>query len=221
MIHEDGAIFEMRIHGVEIGPIRNGYAPVQIETNRGTIRCRYYRAPNARRGAVWVGGVGGGWDTPAQELYPRLCAVLQSEGIASLRVRFRHSTDLVEAVLDVLAGVGFLQSQGIEAVSLTGHSFGGAVVIQAASLLTAARCVVTLATQSYGAEPAANLPEACSLLVIHGTADPVLPVQCSEYVYTIAHEPKRLILYEGAGHTLDEVVDQVSYEVRSWITQTL
>ena len=35
--------------------------------------------------------------------------------------------------MDVLAGISFLEQEGIGGVSLTGHSFGGAVVIQAAS----------------------------------------------------------------------------------------
>jgi thioesterase domain-containing protein len=97
----------------------------------------------AKQAAIWVGGVGGDWDTPAQGLYPRLCQELTSEGIASLRVHYRYPTELVEAVLDVLAGITFLQDEGIESIALIGHSFGGAVVIQAAAQAEDVHTVVT------------------------------------------------------------------------------
>jgi hypothetical protein len=45
--------------------------------------------------------LGGGWDTPAKELCPRLAVRLQEDGIGSLRVRFRNPTDSEEAVHDV------------------------------------------------------------------------------------------------------------------------
>jgi hypothetical protein len=49
-------------------------------------------------------------------------------------VRFRHPTRLEESILDVLAGINYLQSEGMKVIALTGHSFGGAVVIQAAAI---------------------------------------------------------------------------------------
>jgi hypothetical protein len=56
-----------------------------------------------------VGGIGGNFDTPADNLYPRLCEYLKLVGISSLRVRFRHSTDLAESVIDVILGLEFLK----------------------------------------------------------------------------------------------------------------
>src|SRR3712207_3421720 len=47
-----------------------------------------------KSGVVLVGGVGGGWDSPARGLYHSLSIRLSRElGICSLRIRFRHSTD--------------------------------------------------------------------------------------------------------------------------------
>lgn len=83
------------------------------------------------------------------------------------------------------------------------------------------RTVVTIATQAYGAEPASELATRCSLLLLHGTSDPVLPASCSQYVYQIAREPKRVILYPNGGHGLDEVADEVYLVVRDWIVQQL
>jgi fermentation-respiration switch protein FrsA (DUF1100 family) len=213
--------YEMFVGDAEIGQIRNGFQEVRLVTSRGDIECRYYRAPNAQKGAIWVGGVGGGFDTPARGLYPRLCEELVDEGTSSLRVRFRHPTILTEAVLDILAGLDLLEREGISAAALIGHSFGGAVVIQAAAQAPIVRAVVTLATQSYGTTPVADLGPRCSILAIHGTADRVLPYTCSEMVAENAREPKQLILYEGAGHGLDEASEEIHRTLRSWIIERL
>ncbi len=214
--------FEMMVQDVEVGGLhQEGYHPAKITTSRGSVHCRYYPVTGTQQAAIWVGGVGGDWDTPAKGLYPQLCQDLASKGIASLRVGYRYPTELVEAVLDVLAGLSFLQDEGIESVALIGHSFGGAVVIQAGVQSEAVRTVVTLGTQSYGADPAPELATRCSLLLLHGTADPVLPPVCSQHVYELALEPKRLILYPDAAHGLDEVAGEVYQVVRDWVIEQL
>jgi hypothetical protein len=209
------------IRNLKVQPMQSGYQPIRVETNRRNIDFRYYPVSGTQCGAIWVGGVGGGWDTPAAGLYPRLCQELMGEAIASLRIRYRYPTILEEAVLDVFAGISYLESEGIKTIALTGHSFGGAVVIQAAATAQAVRTVVTLATQSYGAMPVSRLSPECGILLLHGTADQVLIPACSEYVYQIAHEPKRLSLYEGAAHNLDEVAEEVYQAVRNWIVEQL
>lgn len=158
---------------------------------------------------------------PAKELYPKLCRALLAEAIASLRVRFRYPTELDEAVFDVMAGLEFLNGEGINRVALVGHSFGGAVVIRAAAQSEAARTVVTLPRQSYGASPVSKLAPDCSILLIHGKADKVLPPSSTEHVYRLAHEPKRLVLYDGAGHSLNEAAKEVYQTVRDWIVKEI
>lgn len=163
--------FEMMVQDVEVGGLhQEGYHPVKITTSRGSVHCRYYPVTGTQQAAIWVGGVGGDWDTPAKGLYRQLCQDLTSKGIASLRVHYRYPTELVEAVLDVLAGLSFLQDEGIESVALIGHSFGGAVVIQAGAQSDAVRTVVTLATQSYGTDPAPELATRCSLLLLRSSS---------------------------------------------------
>jgi dienelactone hydrolase len=119
-----------------------------------------------------------------------------------------------------------LEQQGIESVGLVGHSFGGAVVIQAATTTTAAssdtvRTVVTLSTQSYGAEGISGLKQGSSILLIHGTDDKVLPPYCSSYVYNLANDPKEIIFYRGATHGLDEAAEQVHQMVHHWLVKHL
>lgn len=222
MEEAQGQVLEMVVRGVEEGPVEAGYQEMALLTNLGDVECRYYRAPEARQGAIWVGGAGGGWDSPARgQLYPKLAADLLDKGISSLRVRYRHPNDLDQCTLDLLAGADYLEREGIDAMAVTGHSFGGAVAIQAAAAAPGVRTVVALSTQSHGAAPAAELGPRCSILVIHGTADQVLPPYSGEYVYRIAEEPKRLIMYPGAGHGLDEAAGELRQAVRDWIAGEL
>ncbi|RXA20477.1 alpha/beta hydrolase [Methanosarcina sp. MSH10X1] len=194
---------------------------VRIDTSRGRIDCHYYRAEQADKGVIMVGGIGGGFDTPAENLYPRLCVDLKKAGISSLRVSFRYPTDLTEAIVDVLVGLGFLKAENIRVFGLIGHSFGGAVVVQAAFNDMGIKTVVTLATQSHGISPISLLPASTSVFLIHGEADETLPPSSSVYAYNLAHEPKKIKIYKNAGHGLKEVSDEVYAEVRNWIMDNL
>ena len=127
-----------------LGEINNeGYAAVRLVTSRGDrgVNCRYYYTAGASNAVIWVGGVGGGWDTPSRGLYLHLCQKLIINDINSLRVCFRYPTDLCESGLDVIEGIHFLEQQGIESIGLLGHSFGGAVVIQTTTTAAASSSV--------------------------------------------------------------------------------
>lgn len=219
-----GGADEPRIEGVEAAEPAEGEAfrAVTLRTGRGPLSVRHYPAAGARSAVVYVGGVGGGWDTPANGLYPRLCAELAGEGIAGVRVRFRDPTVLHEAAADVLAAARWLrESEGIAALGLVGHSFGGAVAIRAAAALEEARTVVTLATQANGADAVSSLGPRCSILLLHGTADEVLAAANSQRVHAAARERRELILYPAARHGLDEVAGDVHADVREWLLASL
>lgn len=203
------------------------YQLVKLDTQRGEIVCRYYSSNThnpASVAVVYVTGVGGGWGTPAIGLYPRLCCSLARIGIDGLRVRYRHPTDLLESVFDTLTGIAFLRDEHrIKAIGLVGHSFGGAVVIQAAVQASdIVSTLVTLATQSYGAAHViSKLKHGTSALMIHGSDDKVLPAYCSEEVYQKAHDPKQIVLCQGASHGLDEVSEEVYELVYDWLVNSL
>lgn len=199
----------------------DSYELVSIYTNLGRVDCRYYRVEGTDKGVIMVGGIGGDFDTPADNLYPRLCEYLRVIGISSLRVKFRHPTDLSESLLDVLIGVEFLKTEKIKAFGLIGHSFGGAVVVQAVSNDKNVKTVITLSTQSFGISPISFLPGSISVFLIHGKADETLPPRNSVYGYNLAHEPNKIKLYEGAGHSLKEVSEEVYIDVESWIIDNL
>ena len=204
-----------------VGSESLAYENVVLPSARGPVETRFYCRPELDCGAIYVGGAGGGFDTPARGLYPALCVSLMPSRVCGLRVAFRDSHDLDGSVSDVLAALRFLHHQGIHDTALVGHSFGGAVVARAAANSNRhssfVRAVVLLATQAHGVEALADLAPQCGTLVIHGTADSVLPASCSEYAYKIAHQPKKVMLYPDAGHSLDEVAADVRKEVREWI----
>ncbi|MGB9980478.1 alpha/beta hydrolase [Methanobacterium sp.] len=200
---------------------KNGYIPVELITDRGEISCRFYKVNSNNLGVIWVGGVGGGWDTPAEGLYPELSEKLKENGISSLRIRYRYPHDLNESVYDVIAGIKFLENVGASKIALVGHSLGGAVVIQAASSSDSVRTVITLSTQSYGADSVLNISKDTSILLIHGADDPVLPSSCSRQVYNKAHDPKEIVILTGNAHCLDESSEKVHQIVYDWIISEL
>jgi uncharacterized protein len=202
------------------GPECEGVVPLTLDTDRGEIRALYHPASGATAGVVWVGGAGGGLDGPARGLYPAACERLQRAGLAGLRLHYRRPNNLEECVLDTLLGVEFLAEAGIQRAGLVGHSFGGAVVISAAAISHPVRAVVPMSTQTYGTGLAAQVaPRA--MLLIHGTADTVLPDACSRAVFQRAHEPKELVLYPGAGHGLDEAREELLDLLTRWLADYL
>ena len=205
--------------------IENDYTVVKLQTShQEKIDCRYYACKDTKKAVIYVGGVGGGWDSPARDLYSKLSRSLLSNGISSLRIRYRYPTDLNDCVIDVIAGVKFLEYNNIQSIGLVGHSLGGAVVIKAAAASpNIVRTVVTLSTQSYGAaEDISKLGQKrCSILLIHGTDDDVLPSMCSSYVYNKASNPKHIILFEGAKHGLDEAANEVYRSIYQWLLEHL
>ena len=213
---DDG--LELTITDVTLGARADGYHPVALRTSRGEVQLRHYPVHRAQAGVIFAGGTGGGWDTPGHgRLFPDLCDDLKAGGVTALRVRYRHPTDLEESTLDVLAGVYFLDGLGVERVALVGHSFGGAVVIQAAANVESVAALVALSTQSHGVEPARDLPVGCASLFLHGEADEILPPACSRLAYRLAPEPKKLSLYPNVRHGLDEAAEDIRAEVRAWL----
>lgn len=198
-----------------------GVEELTLRTNAGDIAARLHPALAGAPAVVWVGGSGGGLDGPAWGMYPRLAAQLAAQGIASLRLHYRCPNRLEECVMDTLLGAEYLAQQlGYQGLALVGHSFGGAVVISAGALSPIVTAVVAMSSQTYGTDLAPDVSPR-PLLLVHGTADEILPDTCSRQIYSFAHEPKELRLYPGCRHGLDECRDQVDADVVSWLVQQL
>ncbi len=205
-------------------------APEQLDlpSARGAVPCAYHTAPGGPAPAmeaavIMVGGGDGGLDGPADALYPELSSDLGGRGIGALRVDFRihqFPGDVEQAVHDVRVGIAFLGERGVRRVGLLGHSFGGAVMIEAGVGEPAVSSVATLATQTAGAQRAGELAPV-PLLLIHGLDDIRLSPDCSRMLYELAGEPKRIELLEGARHSLRQRREDVRRMLLDWFTETL
>lgn len=196
---------------------------LELPTDRGPVACAYHEVPGATAAVLAVGGTDGGLDGPADALYPDLGADLAARGISTLRLDFRLRTApglVPEGVFDVQAGLAFLRSEGSARVGLVGHSFGGAVVIDAGAQAAEVVTVATLASQTAGTHRVAELaPRA--LLLIHGLDDIRLSPDCSRLLYQRAGEPKRLELLAGARHSLRQNREEVRRLLLEWLEATL
>jgi pimeloyl-ACP methyl ester carboxylesterase len=193
--------------------------PIELPTERGPVRCLYHRGRRGAGAVLMVGGTDGGFDGPADGIYATLAEGLSREGIAALRLSFRilrAPGPMGEGVFDVLAGVRFLEQEGAGPISLMGHSYGGAVVIEAAARSPAVSAVVTLSTQTAGARRA-GLVAPRPLLIVHGAEDRRLPPYCSEQVYSWAGEPKELIILKGAKHSLRQRREELRRLLVDWL----
>jgi uncharacterized protein len=210
------------LHDVRTGPPHEGERGegVMLLTDRGNTPAILHAFPEAQHAVLWVCGARGGFGGPGQGTYARLAEGLRHKQIASLRMSYRYPNVLHECILDVLAGVTYLQHRGAAPVVLVGHSFGGAVVIAAGVVHPHVAGVVALAPQTYGAQMAGQLAPR-PLLVVHGKADTRLPYACGVHIYDWAQEPKQLILYEGAEHRLDECAAALEQLLTQWIPTTL
>ncbi len=218
-VHEE--LLQLRLQTVVRGPLDQDLQDLTLHTDAGEIFGKYHGVPKPplgkpTRAVIWVGGSGGGLDGPARGLYPEACRWLQRNGLAGLRIHYRRPSDLLACVLDVLVAVRFLRAEGVERIALVGHSFGGAVVINAGALSTDVTAVVAMSTQTAGADLAQHIAPR-PLLLIHGTGDEILSSECSEIVYAAAHEPKELKLFPGARHGLDSVREDVLELVTAWL----
>lgn len=178
------------------------------------------RGVGGGRAVIWVCGARGGFGGPGPGTYARLSERLTEQGITSLRLDYRFPNDLLECVLDLLAGVAYCQESGYGPVVVVGHSFGGAVVIAAGAASPHIKGVAALSPQTYGAGMAGQLAPR-KLLVVHGKADTRLPFSCALQIYEWAKEPKELALYDGAEHRLEECREQLEALLSAWIPETL
>lgn len=210
---------DMAITSVAVGSKTiHGYRPLTLATNRGDINTQHYHSPGASRAIIYIGD--GTFDSPGIQLFPRLCEDLLLYRFSALRIAYRSSGDLAECVLDVLSGITFLESMGITSFGIVGYSFGGAVAIQAATLTYSVKTVVTLGTQWFGTDVAADLKET-SLFAIHGLKDKISPKYASTYVHDIAQSDKKLLFYENAGHNLHEVEQEVYFDIHDWVSEQI
>lgn len=215
-----GADLELRVLRVGAAPTgTDGVLRVVLDTTRGEIAGLLHPVEGGTGAIVCVGGAMGGLEGPADGLYGRLATALEPDGVTVLRLDYRKPGEFEECVADVLAGCSFLKGIGAMDLVLVGHSFGGAVVIKAAELGGAVVAVASLSPQLYGTRQVDQMAK--PLLLVHGMADTVLSHEASEEIFRRALEPKRIVLYGEAGHSLIQAKDDLLDLLRRWIPDRL
>ena len=209
----------LRLIEVKTKPVDDTLTDVILSTSRGDIRCILHRA-SGEAAVIWVCGALGGLDGPSFGIFKDLSEDLVAEGITSLRLDYRVPGYVPECVLDVLIGIHFLNQEGMQNIGLVGHSFGGAVVIQAGALSQQVKTVVGLSSQTYGAHPVDRISPR-PLLLVHGERDQNLSVDCSRQIYQWAGEPKELVIYKDNGHFLRECHDELHDLLQDWLVSKL
>ncbi len=195
---------------------------LELYTTQGLLTILWHGEADVDRVVVCVGGAMGGLLGPDGGVYHRLGRSLLEHGIGLLRLSYRRPNDLDLCLHDTLAVMELAARHGCRQFIPVGHSFGGAVAIQAASFFDRSSVpgVVTLATQSAGCEVAEELADR-ELLFVHGTADTILPHYSSEMVRMLAGTGE-LLLLEGADHLLkpagDEVLAKLVATIPGWFS---
>lgn len=209
----------IKITDVHSQLIGNKQEQIIINTTLGKMDCILHLA-DSNRGIIWVCGALGGLDGPSFGIFRILSEKLTAYGLSSLRLNYRLAGDFDECVLDVLIAVDYLITRGKNRIALVGHSFGGAVVIEAGVRSPEVQAVVGLSSQTYGVKRVAELSPR-PLLLIHGERDRNLSVRCSQYIYQWAREPKELVIYENNGHFLRENHKELELKLKDWLLDKL
>jgi alpha/beta superfamily hydrolase len=205
----------MKIIGIYSKKQGKNQEQVIISTADGNIECIFHDAGSSR-GIIWLCGALGGFDGPSFGIFKILSERMVADNISSLRLHYRYPGDFEECVQDVLIGISYLKQRGIEDVALVGHSFGGAVAIQAGTMSNEVKAVVGLASQTFGAQEVAKLTPR-PILLIHGERDRNLSADCSRYIYQWAKDPKELRILKNNGHFLREAHQELLTWIRDWL----
>jgi pimeloyl-ACP methyl ester carboxylesterase len=201
---------------VDEAQLAPGMRLVESYTMRGMLKLLWHGDPTAEEVVLLGGGGMGGFLGPAHGLYLHLGRELARHGTGVVAVDYRRPSDLDLSLLDVAATADWAMRQGARRFVCVGHSFGGAVAVQAGTTLRGfCAGVATLATQSAGCEVAGQLGDT-PLLLVHGERDEILSPQDSMMVRSLAGHGE-VQLYPTAGHQLNEVHTEVRKLLLDWI----
>ena len=186
------------------------------------VEYKYLQVPNSVGTVIAIGGTGGGFYGPAN-IYDDLALNLQNYGLSLLRINVYP--DHMEGTINLIIGLEFLKKKNEnQPILLMGWSMGGASIIQAAKFVQdnnmfTIKGLITLAGQSYGADPVQELKN-IPIYIVHGTEDKCMGPRVAESIYRIANEPKELVLLEGASHWMAERYDTLRHNIYNWIVKS-
>jgi len=206
------------VMAVQSKTVFDGFDHVELFSPRGLLTLLWHGPRDAHDVVLLCGGALGGLLGPADGLYHDLGVVLAQVGIGTIRVGYRRPNDLDACIVDTVAAAELAGRAGANRFVTVGHSFGGAVAVNAAITLDShAAGVVTLATQSAGCERADLLADT-PLLLVHGDQDEILPASSSRMVRMIAGSGE-LVILPGVGHLFTQADRELRERLVRWIPQ--
>ncbi len=196
--------------------IDDGCRLIEIYTMEGLLQIWWFGQAGATDVVLMGGGAMGGVLGPGRSLYFELGREWAAAGRAAMAVSYRRPGDLDRSVLDICASADLAMRNGGERFVILGHSFGGAVAIQAATMFPVATAgVITYATQSAGCEEAGQMGSV-PLLLLHGERDSILGPENSVMVQTLAgHGEVRT--FPDTDHLMIEAADEIAELTRDWV----
>ena len=204
--------------GMTNSELRPGLRLVEIYTMQRMLKLLWFGDLAAPNVVVMMAGAMGGFSGPARAAYLELADRQVARGHGAIIVDYRKPGDLDRSLLDVAATVDWSMREGGRRFALVGHSFGGAVAVQAGAMLSDhCAAVVTLSTQSAGCQIANQLGD-IPLLLLHGDRDEVLTPDNSAMVRMMAGYGDFRII-EGAGHGLETARDELLDLLDEWISE--
>ncbi len=169
-------------------------------------------------GIVFVSGVDGGFQEPADGIYEDLARYFADQGVGSVFVEYRRPGDLEPSVDDAEAALQFLATRGAMQFALVGWSFGGAVIANMAARSTEVMTVIGFAAQARYTQAIQDF-KGRSILLIHDVNDENVPFEAMGQILDEVPPQvrSRTISTVGSNHFLDEKKQQLLPEVRSWL----
>ncbi len=217
-IEATSPLASLGVLAVQSKTVFDGFDHVELFSPRGLLTLLWHGPRDAHDVVLLCGGALGGLLGPADGLYHDLGVVFAQIGIGTIRIGYRRPNDLDACLVDTIATAELAARSGASRFVTVGHSFGGAVAINAAITLSShAAGVVTLATQSAGCERADLLGDT-PLLLLHGDRDEILPPSSSQMVRMIAGTGE-LVIMPGAGHLFTQVDRELRDRLVRWIPQ--
>lgn len=194
---------------------------VEIHTMRGLLGLLWHGPADAEELVVLCPGAMGGMLGPGRGMFHRLGQNLAAQGVGVVSVDYRRPNDLQMCVLDAVATVDLGAQSGATRIVSIGHSFGGAIALNVALVLSGSVAgVCLLSTQSAGCERAAGIAPR-PFLLIHGEADEILPPESSMAVRELAGGHGEVEIVPGEGHALVDNSGAIYERVRSFTLSAL
>ena len=210
---------QLYLVGVNESSAGPGLRNVTFRTTRGDFNALARLRGGIQSGVIVLGDPEIGADGPCS-IFSELADELIEQGIGTLHLNYRSPGNYVQCTIDALLALQYLDDEGVNDVVLVGWSFGASVALAAGSLGRTVKGIAAISPRNVF-DTFLRWLRSRPLLILHGDADRVSPVEVSRDVYFKTREPRKLIIYPGAGHNCEEVRDQLRKDLSSWIMTVL